>query len=315
MWRPLLTASFPSPAQGLHAFRKLREYRKLHELYWENPNAKSGNMPTRAERSRIIMDQKANTIADLAAVLREQEELGQFRLESQEKEQNRVREELLALAKEAQAGGLAALEKEINEHQSIIAGMRRMKRNKEADTPSNSTIEDRVVVVKNLRLRHQKMVAANETVNSAIADVESKANQAGASKTPDSVELSVEPPLILYHPPFPSRLEKAKKQKPKTPLYSADGVIIRWANPLDAEFAESWPQAVRHEAAGLGRHTAAAVTEEPVFTTEEAIKRNTSHKYTTFRDARRDAEAQELNEQSSQVYHPVDETPAPSVRA
>ncbi|KAG9969435.1 hypothetical protein KCU98_g15100, partial [Aureobasidium melanogenum] len=70
MWRPLLTATFPSPEQGLAAFRKLRELRMLHEHNWEHPDPDARKMPSKKMRGHIIMDQKANSIADIAWVLR-----------------------------------------------------------------------------------------------------------------------------------------------------------------------------------------------------------------------------------------------------
>ena len=36
-----------------------------------------------------------------------------------------------------------------------------------------------------------------------------------------------------------------------------DGVMVRWANILDAEFAETWPEKVVHDGLGKNRHTAA----------------------------------------------------------
>ncbi|KAK3074610.1 hypothetical protein LTR53_002821 [Teratosphaeriaceae sp. CCFEE 6253] len=110
LWRPLYTLALPSAhpeclAQGLHAFKKLREYRKLHELCWKPPlslskpysdadieyeKEKLGDRGgskkesvydiIRKRKARLrekqVMDQKANSVADLAAVLLEQEEVG-----------------------------------------------------------------------------------------------------------------------------------------------------------------------------------------------------------------------------------------------
>lgn len=114
LWQPLFSVSFPpapSPAnpnenvQGLHAYRRLREWRRLHELYWKPPASLSQpyteqqkealqkrlderggskketiyNLIKREKkkvRRREVMDQKANSVADLAAVLIEQQEEG-----------------------------------------------------------------------------------------------------------------------------------------------------------------------------------------------------------------------------------------------
>lgn len=79
--------TFPPGASssGLSAFQKLREYRKRHELSWnplspqfrripqpgETEYEKSKTHLTTKLRSRKINDQKANTVADMAAVLKD----------------------------------------------------------------------------------------------------------------------------------------------------------------------------------------------------------------------------------------------------
>ncbi|EPS42488.1 hypothetical protein H072_3538 [Dactylellina haptotyla CBS 200.50] len=64
MWTPFLTASFTNPKTGLKAFQHLRELRKLHETQWDMELMKK---PVK-ERSKILQDQRATSIADLAAV-------------------------------------------------------------------------------------------------------------------------------------------------------------------------------------------------------------------------------------------------------
>ncbi|XP_014552355.1 hypothetical protein COCVIDRAFT_41463 [Bipolaris victoriae FI3] len=74
-WVPHCVVTFPTSAQGHSAFRKLREFRKLHETAWDKTNPKMVSMD-RKQRIKKIMDQRANTSADLAEVLRIQEEHG-----------------------------------------------------------------------------------------------------------------------------------------------------------------------------------------------------------------------------------------------
>lgn len=86
LWRPMCLATFPSPHAGLLAYRKLREFRRLHETAYpasliQDPNNPRANLPKK-KRSLILMDQKANTVADLAAVLLQQEKgVSQGRIE------------------------------------------------------------------------------------------------------------------------------------------------------------------------------------------------------------------------------------------
>ncbi|KAK6363268.1 hypothetical protein TWF730_000711 [Orbilia blumenaviensis] len=63
-WTPFLTASFTNPSTGLKAFQHLRELRKMHETQWDI-ELKSKKMK---ERSKILQDQRGNSIADLAAI-------------------------------------------------------------------------------------------------------------------------------------------------------------------------------------------------------------------------------------------------------
>ncbi|KAF1927592.1 uncharacterized protein M421DRAFT_5874 [Didymella exigua CBS 183.55] len=68
-WTPHCVIAFATPEQGHNAFRKLREFRKLHEVSWEktNPGWKQLKIELRIKK---IMDQRANMSADLAEVLR-----------------------------------------------------------------------------------------------------------------------------------------------------------------------------------------------------------------------------------------------------
>ena len=71
---------FPSPHAGLAAFRKLREFRILHEkdypldIIRETEGKFTGSLMPKKRRGKVLMNQKANSIADLAAVLQLQEE-------------------------------------------------------------------------------------------------------------------------------------------------------------------------------------------------------------------------------------------------
>ncbi|KAK5137227.1 hypothetical protein LTR08_000197 [Meristemomyces frigidus] len=161
LWRPLYTLCLPSASphalrQGLHAFKKLREYRKLHELNWtpspllakpktateiqlmkdklgDRGGSKKENVydlivrEKKKMRVKSVMDQKANSIADLAAVLLEQEDLGAETVARKDAERSTDRaaevKEMLALAAEAEAGALARLEHEVGGLQRRVANL------------------------------------------------------------------------------------------------------------------------------------------------------------------------------------------------
>jgi hypothetical protein len=71
-WIPHCVLTFPTAEQGHNAYRKLREFRKLHELSWDKTNPEWKTAPIKV-RMKNIMDQRANTSADIAEVLRIQE--------------------------------------------------------------------------------------------------------------------------------------------------------------------------------------------------------------------------------------------------
>jgi hypothetical protein len=88
LWSPLCLIEFPNPKQGLSAYRMLREYRRLHETQypiesvtqmedkgnkdekrlWESAVGRGFLLPKK-QRGKKLMDQKANSVADIAAVL------------------------------------------------------------------------------------------------------------------------------------------------------------------------------------------------------------------------------------------------------
>ncbi|KAI9736130.1 MAG: hypothetical protein M1834_001014 [Cirrosporium novae-zelandiae] len=78
MWQPFARLTFSHPDLGLSAYRMLREFRKRHELEYplETITYKEGNfkgrLMNRKDRAKVLMDQKANSVADMAAVLLKQ---------------------------------------------------------------------------------------------------------------------------------------------------------------------------------------------------------------------------------------------------
>lgn len=98
LWYPLATISFPPGrgSLGLSAFQKLRELRRLHETKWdptemveeieyEDGTSKIEVLSKKA-RGRKLMDQKANSVADMAAVL------GEVGMETEGEEKKEIEE-------------------------------------------------------------------------------------------------------------------------------------------------------------------------------------------------------------------------------
>ncbi|KAF2628323.1 hypothetical protein BU25DRAFT_390881 [Macroventuria anomochaeta] len=123
-WTPHCVITFATPEQGHNAFRKLREFRRLHEVSWEktNPGWKQLKIEQRIKK---IMDQRANMSADLAEVLRIQDTHGAAMATALEEQQQKASEFMdkkwasidsvanAAVTKENSASSVSWLEHEI----------------------------------------------------------------------------------------------------------------------------------------------------------------------------------------------------------
>ncbi|RPA95991.1 hypothetical protein L873DRAFT_1773681 [Choiromyces venosus 120613-1] len=66
VWAPMATVTFKESLMGTNTFRMLREFRRRHETAY----APELLQKPKKERMRILMDQKANSVADLAESIR-----------------------------------------------------------------------------------------------------------------------------------------------------------------------------------------------------------------------------------------------------
>ncbi|MCJ1462577.1 hypothetical protein MMC07_001179 [Pseudocyphellaria aurata] len=77
LWQPFAMVEFTNPLHGVVAYRKLREFRRLHETSYplkiiKDIKSKGRKLIGKKERGKVLMNQKANSVADLAAVLLQQ---------------------------------------------------------------------------------------------------------------------------------------------------------------------------------------------------------------------------------------------------
>ncbi|KAK0710925.1 transcriptional regulation of mitochondrial recombination-domain-containing protein [Lasiosphaeris hirsuta] len=74
-WRPMAVIEFPEGGLGdvgRSVYQKLREFKKRHELEWGRENKEEEYRllhMSRLERGKVLNDQRANIVADIAAVL------------------------------------------------------------------------------------------------------------------------------------------------------------------------------------------------------------------------------------------------------
>lgn len=158
LWQPFAMVEFTNPLHGVVAYRKLREFRRLHEFSYplkiirETEGKRKGLLVVKKKRSKVLMNQKANSVADLAAVLLQQEQ-----------------------------------------------------------KPTAEQMEE-----------------SARRINAKILLRKARGSRNVRGKPVPAQELS-----------------------------GVKGVIVRWANPLDAEFAKTWPRAVVHGELMKSRYTAA----------------------------------------------------------
>ncbi|KAL8671026.1 MAG: hypothetical protein Q9168_004458 [Polycauliona sp. 1 TL-2023] len=232
LWQPLCLVSFPRPSQGLQAYRRLREFRRLHEtsyplsLITQTEGPHKGHLHSTKKRGKILMDQKANSVADLAAVL----------LRAEENLPKTINEESKIDA-----------EKETEEREEA---KKKWMEKVEASRKEEGLQFDPSKAAEYWRLKELSRVARNEK-----ARFEREKKEDGVQDTKMEAKEK--------HARWVQRMQKTGKKAVmrKNPQpYEApgvEGVKISWANLLDAEFAAQWPLAVVHDGLSRHRYTAA----------------------------------------------------------
>lgn len=224
----MATITFPptesTSAQGLLAFRMLREYRRLHETQWDeelrekaknkaeygvpysrdeieqmNKQEKKAMMKRRKKAlGRILSDQKANSVADMAAVL-------------------------------AKLDFNPPVEEVVVEDEVIPSV--------EGETETTDSI-----------YQEEKVGNPEETVAKPEDPTEVKSEDAVADESTEE-KPAVEEPI----PEVPAELRVAADEAP---------IVVQWKDILDAEYAEKWPVGVVHDF--LDARDAPPVVEQPI---------------------------------------------------
>ncbi|KAF7195673.1 hypothetical protein HII31_02991 [Pseudocercospora fuligena] len=358
VWRPLWMVSLPNSRdgqrQGLELFRQLREYRMLHETNWEIPeemkrpytekeiesikrrldNRGGSKKETVFDvikrkkwkmRVRMVMDQKANSIADLAAILSRQEEKGAAISKEQElalELQRREDQDTIISLAERNATETDELKAKIPIMEADVARAEQEAQNKDNKSKERRSAFQKALHTRRdiekiqLQIRRMEWSAAQVADAKARAAVEQQAaSEAQAKKQeqraaaessetakPATAEESVraeipspseqnpvdEVDFRQYLADFPAELDpiaaakagthiakgsalepenKTRKMLAKLirqPIFTGQDITVKWANMLDAEFAETWPADVKHDRIGFVRHIAPKPDDEPV---------------------------------------------------
>lgn len=218
-------------------------------------------------RIATVLDQRANSVADLAAVLAAQEALGAktqgHRDEEAKGRRNHQVQTMLDLAKEAQQGGVAAIDARLAELSEMEAKADRL------GEPTEISKTQMRREAKELNVRKEKMQWSAENVKKATEEVK----ESNGNLSPEQQEARVREILPSFPTPNASVPKRGSLHnavaRANAPVFSTEGIVIKWANQLDAEYAESWPETVSHAAMGLSRHRAPAAEQEAVMTVAE----------------------------------------------
>ncbi|KAK5005295.1 hypothetical protein LTR28_007887 [Elasticomyces elasticus] len=232
-------------------------------------------MPSKKDRSKLIMDQKANTVADLAAVLQTHEQMSidrenedkaseEQRREEREKEQR----ELILLAKEADEGGIQKLEAHIADLASQVEAlpgpdMQRTSQQLDQRRQLRKRIHESRKKLAKMSFAQPAVASARKDFARTQENVPGAVNQAGQGSPDGEPVVDVGLHIESYEPDAnPPIMRKGRRRnentqrKERVPAYTVDGVLVRWSNPLDAEYAEIWPSGVQHDVLGIIRHVA-----------------------------------------------------------
>jgi hypothetical protein len=101
--------------------------------------------------------------------------------------------------------------------------------------------------------------------------VKAELKESGAGLSPEQLDARLRESLPEF--PAPRSIPKrgplrARIERENAPVFSTEGIVIKWANHLDAEFAESWPETVDHQPMGFARNRAPNADQEPIMDVE-----------------------------------------------
>jgi hypothetical protein len=239
---------FPTREQGLNAFKKLRELRKLHELCW-NKNNPEWASSTKKGLIRKIMDQKANAAADLARVLRIQASMGvKMEKMSHEREAqqlaylNKRWAELDSKKKSIYSGKVEQLEKKIRDYKSELGN--KLHDDKEVHRLNTAMGEARreiksILWAEQIVLKHRN---EQRRVNHVLQKQTEKLEKKKSAGIPEE-ELNY--PTKQQNWVRTSLLPKSLQPLPAP--FSLEGIEAHWADQYDAEYAlNDWPENFPH---------------------------------------------------------------------
>jgi hypothetical protein len=220
----------------------------LHEYCWRGREKRFENAKTVKVRSKMLMDQKANSIADLAAVLEIQDraaELQQARTEKFLKRQEEDGERRDAkMARLSRIGSPQYLEKLDKDLEKMLTRIR------EADKASkprwktmmNGLKKHRALVVKAMEDAKIPPHATTETASKEKPVIATTEDKMAPSK--QDIDANLE---ARESAPAGTSEEASEESFGEEHRQFIEDVVISWANLNDANLAKAWPEKVLHD--------------------------------------------------------------------
>jgi hypothetical protein len=310
LWQPFAAVTCPTPEFGMNVYQKLREYRHVRDYNWTfgptrreiaeavhkaREKAKEEGkyeiptfdrrLPTLKERGKLLMDQKASAIADLAHIIgreaastKSKQELVEKRTEEQKERAEAQWQQVVKLATKAREGELekyegwitnrvAEIERTISEKRKARGKkglmMLKIKRNELLRAKQAlDFVEGTEEVPLNQRLAWNQKLSAmvqertDKLVNPQKPPVEKKEVKSPKERFPKTqiTKHYHKGEGMVEHQVPPSLHPSNARIDPRLEPYiretrglEPESVLIQWRNIDDALYARLWPKEVAHE--------------------------------------------------------------------
>jgi hypothetical protein len=305
LWQPFAAVTCPTPEFGMNVYQRLREYRHVRDYSWTfrptpediqeelEKAAETGKLPkfdnrlpTLKERAKLLMDQKASSIADLSDVIKRESSIAKSK-EANEERKTREQEkkvawrweQIVALAEKAREGELAKYEGYITRREAEIEAatterskargkkglmVLKIKRNELLRAKEAlDFIEDREEIPLVQRLKWNQNLCAmvqartDKLVNPEKPPIAPKEAKPLVEKAPKIQPIQVfhkAAGKVVEHIIPPSLHPSNARIDPRLEPYiresrglEPDSILIQWRNIDDALYAAEWPKQVVHE--------------------------------------------------------------------
>jgi hypothetical protein len=299
LWRPFATVTFPDAADGLHAFKLLKEYRMVRDHAWtvaapgtgtststKAVIANTGIWPNKKERAKLVMDQRATSVADLAHIIQRQMKVPDVTAKERAAEISRQKlwtkiqalastapEEMKKLEDERstlqsaaadipqhkQQGHVekAKLKKRARRIAEITAQLNRLRKAREAVAfATGGDVEEKLRVKWSKTLKYivqmqnpDRPVLSTYDAEKAQAKKEA-ADMARPSNWPRSTKYDggvLGPKMLTKRDQIALKNASPEVDSRIAKEIPLSNILIQWANLPDAQFARSWDASVVHE--------------------------------------------------------------------